>query len=345
MIAEVEEYLKKKYGQNYQSDAQQKYDETVNDNNTASLFANLGDVVAKRNVGSADAHFKNLNDQAKADTLGKIEKDKASFAEDYDLSRKMAQNKITDEQRTRDMDVNSDESKMARSLAISMGMSPDKVASMSAAKFKELSPVLQKKYEIEQSKLSRADAREQRNFEREQKLTEKREKEAKPSEKQIEAFTDFDNAESDLNNILASLGKNSNWTGKVDGLIPDMLVGDDQVAWRSAVGKYKDAYRKAITGAGAGPTEIAMLEQRLPSEYDTFENFKAKSNEAIKELHRRRSILADNLTKGGKDVSQFAKNPERKKNVVKRQVNQKTGQTRLVYDDGSTEIVNQLAGG
>lgn len=128
---------------------------------------------------------------------------------------------------------------------------------------------------------------------------------AKLTDKQVEAFTDLDNAASDLNNLLDKLGQNSDWTGSLDARIPDMLVGDDQVAWRSAVGKYKDAYRKAITGAGASTGEIKILESRLPTATDTFANFVSKSKEALSEINRRKGVYATNLSKSGKDVSQY----------------------------------------
>jgi len=172
----------------------------------------------------------------------------------------------------------------------------------------------QEQFKIDREKLAssaadRKEARDERRFQLGLKTEEKRAEKARPSDKQIEAFTDIDNAKSDLTNLLGRLGTNSNWTGAVDGRIPDMLVGDDQVAWRSEVGKYKDAYRKAITGAGAGPSEIAILESRLPTETDTLANFKAKAQAAMKELDRRRSTLASNLSKGGKDVSKFSDEP------------------------------------
>jgi len=151
----------------------------------------------------------------------------------------------------------------------------------------------------------RSDNARDRANEKAQARADKMEKEARLEPKQMETITDLDNAEIDLNNLLASLGNNSEWTGKVDGMIPDMFVGDDQVAWRSAVGKYKDAYRKAITGAGAGPTEIVMLEKRLPSEYDNFDNFKAKANEALGEIRRRKGVYLNNLNKVGKKTSEF----------------------------------------
>lgn len=127
------------------------------------------------------------------------------------------------------------------------------------------------------------------------------------TDKQVEALTDLDNAESDLKNILSMVANNTSWTGPVDGRIPDMLVSKDQAAWRSAVGKYKDAYRKAITGAGAGMQEVSRLESRLPSETDTYSNFKSKAEEALNELKRKRRIYTENLSKSGKDVSNFKK--------------------------------------
>jgi len=183
---------------------------------------------------------------------------------------------------------------------------------LTAAKFKDFSPSLQKKYEIAEKSLDRQERSADRREGRESRLyqqnlarEDKKERDGKPSDKQIEAFTDIDNAQSDLNNILAQLGPNSNWTGPVDGRVPDVLLGQDQNAWRSAVGKYKDAYRKAVTGAGASASEIARLETRLPSETDTFETFKAKAAEAQKELSRRKDILASNLQKGGKNIDKF----------------------------------------
>jgi hypothetical protein len=134
---------------------------------------------------------------------------------------------------------------------------------------------------------------------------EKREIAAKPSEKQVESMTDLDNASNDLKNITGMLGENSEWTGSLDGRVPDMLVGADQVAFRSALGKYKDAYRKAVTGAGASVAEIARLESRLPSETDTHANFKAKANEALRELEQRKKTLTSNYSKMGKNVAAF----------------------------------------
>lgn len=147
--------------------------------------------------------------------------------------------------------------------------------------------------------------REERAASKQTVIDEKKAKEAKLSERQVDAITDLDTANSDLESLKEMLGKKSNYTGPVDALVPNFLVSGDEVAFRSAVGKYKDQYRKAITGAGAGPKEIAILETRLPSESDTYENFLAKATEANKELARHKRILLSNLSKQGKQVDQF----------------------------------------
>lgn len=159
---------------------------------------------------------------------------------------------------------------------------------------------------------------------------------ARLSDKQIEAFTDLDRAESDLNNIISSMRKDD--VGPISGRIPDLLSPDRKVAFRSAIGKYKDAYRQAITGAGASTFEIEQLAKRLPGDTDTPANFLAKAKEAKKELVRRRETLAQNLAKGGKDVSNFEQQSAPERTVLKTQVNKKTGQTRIIYSDGSIEI-------
>lgn len=149
------------------------------------------------------------------------------------------------------------------------------------------------------------DASAKRAADAEARKKEKIEKSEKLSDKQVEAINDLDSAKSDLQNILDMKTSHNIKTGQIAGRIPEFFSGEDVAAFRSALGRYKDQYRKAITGAGAGPTEIAMLEKRLPNETDQPENFKAKAIEAQKELDRHKSIYLSNLGKQGKKVEQF----------------------------------------
>ena len=297
--------IKQKYGlADRQKIVDQNAQEASGPNWQAGLAA-LGAGLQGGNALQAGMSVAKQQEDTRKGRLAEFDKQKSQYLSDRDDAA--AQEKLK-----REMDPNSDESKMAQSLAVAMGMSAAQAKSLTASKFKEFSPALQKKYEIAEKSLDRKErsadrmeSREIRQSEKQLAREDKQSKESKLSDKQIESFTDIDNAASDLNNILAGLGKNSNWTGPIDGRTPDILVGEDQAAWRSAIGKYKDAYRKAITGAGASAQEMARLETRLPSENDTFENFKAKAAEAQKELARRRETLASNLEKGGKNVANF----------------------------------------
>lgn len=343
MNPDVNQYLSQKFNLGEYGDDQRKKlaDENkvgFGDKAFAALAA-LGAGFQGKDAGAAGQAHLNSTKQGYKDKMDSFDKGRQGKIQEFDLDRKATGAQREDEAYGRDqdklkreMDPNSQESKMANDLAASMGY---KGAPITAQQFKDFSPVMQKKYEIAEKSLDRAENRKDREADREfrrqdQQLRrdelasnrntlrqDKLDKEAKLSDKQIEAFSDIDRASSDLTNILGQLGDKSGWTGPVDGRIPDMLVGNDQVAWRSAVGKYKDAYRKAITGAGAGPTEIAMLESRLPSENDTLANFQAKAQEAQKELARHREIMAGNLEKGGKNVSEYKKEGAPKSKMIK----------------------------
>lgn len=301
----VNQDVQQKYGL---ADRQKIIDQNAQDAagpNWRAGLAALGAGLRGGDASGAAASIMAQQDATRKGRLSEFDKQKAQSLADRDDA-------ATQAKLSRETDPTSAESKMAQDLAIAMGMNSEQARSLTAAKFKDFSPSLQKKYEIAEKSLDRQERSADRREGRESRLyqqnlarEDKKERDGKPSDKQIEAFTDIDNAQSDLNNILAQLGPNSNWTGPVDGRVPDVLLGQDQNAWRSAVGKYKDAYRKAVTGAGASASEIARLETRLPSETDTFETFKAKAAEAQKELSRRKDILASNLQKGGKNIDKF----------------------------------------
>lgn len=175
---------------------------------------------------------------------------------------------------------------------------------------------------------------------REKEYEEKHRQRVSPSEKHLEELKQYDDAITSLEDMLAS--KKKNYVGAVDGIMPEWTVDGDEAAFRSKVGRYSDAYRKLITGAGASNMELKRLEGRLPGITDTEENFAAKAQEILKEQKRARNRYLDGLEKIGKNVSDFRGPKE--KTVVKTQTNKLTGEKRLVYDDGSTEIVSGVAG-
>jgi hypothetical protein len=109
---------------------------------------------------------------------------------DFDSGRKMALEEETlgrdREKMARESDPNSEDSKLAQQLAIGMGVNPQLAGKLTAAKLKEQMPFIQKKFDIEQQKLERQDARRARSedmaMQREFKLGERQ---AKDDEKKL----------------------------------------------------------------------------------------------------------------------------------------------------------------
>lgn len=329
--------VKDKYGldDKYSNESRQKLLEEVKQSasgpNWSAGLAALGTGIAGGNAAAAgESILKRQSDERE----NKITQ--------FDLGRKNAlisrDDAAAQEKMKRESDPNSIESKMAQDLAVQMGMNPEQAAGLTAAKFKEFSPVMEKKYQIAQSSLdkkegrlaaeaskdearayadavrseSRADRKQDRaesaaarKETQDEKAEEKRKTEAKLNPKQVEGIADFDTTIAKAEAALNSLGEHSDWTGSLDSRVPDMFVSGDQVAFRSAVGRMADAYRKLITGAGASNQELARLEGRLPQSSDTFENFKAKAKSLIDETKKARSTHLKTYQQSGKDVSEF----------------------------------------
>lgn len=147
--------------------------------------------------------------------------------------------------------------------------------------------------------------RDQMQANRDLMRADRQEREARLSEKQLGEVQDFDKSIDSMKSIVSQLDKNSDWTGPIDGRIPDALIGTKQVAFRAELGRMVDQYRKLITGAGASNQELKRLESRLPQPTDSYENFKAKAENFINEVQRGKQGYLSNLGKLGKDVGEF----------------------------------------
>ena len=130
----------------------------------------------------------------------------------------------------------------------------------------------------------------------------RKEQAARLSDKQVESVNEFDDSLNKMQDALSQLGNKTEWVGSVDARIPDMFVGNDQVAFRSAVGRMEDAYRKLITGAGASNKELSRLASRLPSTTDTYKDFVSKAKNFVSEVQKAKSTHLSNFEKQGKNV-------------------------------------------
>lgn len=304
----LEQYAK------YQSDAKSQLDEARRKDADMQLYTQLANAGSMIGTGLANrggnTNFKPIELQKVGDPIGAAKEKLAIDASKFDKLKEFRT--LAREQELHD--PNSQQSKSVRAMMESQF--PDLKAnygkawdSMPAASFDDIFKVLQLK-ETQQARVAAAEAMAgQRRELAESKAEERAKEKAKLSEKQVSGINDFDDSVNRMKEALSSLGERSEWVGPVDGRLPDWAVSDDQVAFRSAVGRMSDAYRKLITGAGAGYQEIARLESRLPQVNDTLENFKAKAKSFIKEVEKTKSTHLKNMEKAGKNVEEF-KSPE-----------------------------------
>lgn len=112
----------------------------------SSLIAGISGTDPNQAIAAA----KQRQAQAQQNELNQFDRNRALAEEDKKIAG--------DESRfARESDPASVESKLAQDLAKSMGLSPELLGGLTAAKFKEFSPVLSKKYEVEQKRLQRQD--------------------------------------------------------------------------------------------------------------------------------------------------------------------------------------------
>ncbi len=131
------DYVAKKYGLEQRNALQ---DQIAQENEGPNYRAGLAALGAGLSGGNASAAGQSILDQKTKDQQRRLG--------DFDTQAKTAEER----------DPNSAASKVARGLAVQLGVSPSLAESLTAEKFKSLSPALETKYKIEQDRLARQDA-------------------------------------------------------------------------------------------------------------------------------------------------------------------------------------------
>lgn len=277
MDSRIDQYFKKKYGENYAQAKQDEYDDSLSRANTGNFIGNLGEVIAGQRVGGVDSHFDQIRADAKENTIGKIDKEKKEFASDYDLTRKMDEDSAKDAQTKQEQDVNSESSKIAQSLAVKMGMNPEQAKTLTAAKWKSYSPALEKMYDIEQKKLDRAESRALRadQFNEKKRTQQIKDQELSAQEaKQLGLYKTGKIAEDQYAKAVkdkdeynpTGLGQwidNSEWA-------PNALKNNKAIEAQAAMSSWVEAYLRDASGAAIPPSErMAYAKDFFPQPGDS----------------------------------------------------------------------------
>lgn len=118
----------------------------------AQFGAGLGDAIAGRSSDQTAKNFDGFRKNIKDETVGEYDRQKKAAIEDYSTNRTVNQNVAKD-------DVNSEDSKMAQSLGLDMGLDPKFAKTMTATQFESLSPYLKAKYEAKIREMDRRELR------------------------------------------------------------------------------------------------------------------------------------------------------------------------------------------
>lgn len=124
------------------------------------------------------------------------------------------------------------------------------------------------------------------------------------------------------------------------------MIGDND--YTEAERKAAEAYGRMQSGGAINKEEEARFLAMLPRAMDSKEMQRKKLISQRDEMMSRLKTLGFTPEEAGyaaRDFKYGSKEPAKTKTVVDRQINKATGQTRLVYSDGSTEIVKSVAGG
>jgi len=195
----------------------------------------------------------------------------------------------------REGDPNSIESKMAQDLAISMGMDPKQAAGLTALKFKEFSPVMRKKYEIEQRKLDRDEARAVQSADRQsQRESMNASKQATRDEKKKSMLNEVEDRRTNIEDNVSILEKmiNDKGTYEVFGSHnADMGRLVDQIA--------TDMAKLTDPNSVARPSEVEMfktglvkpgVEMKNSTALDILKNFRGEVNSRADNAYRIRGL-------------------------------------------------------
>jgi hypothetical protein len=126
---------------------------------------------------------------------------------------------------------------------------------------------------------------------------------------EVEKLSNLESAGQAFTRIEQLVTQNKDLIGIFTGPLSDISQRDKwspkYAQFKSELGQQLDAYRTAITGAGASEKEIKMLMSRLPSGNESYETFVAKLRQVQNIMATKRKTLESSLRKAGRKMGGF----------------------------------------
>jgi hypothetical protein len=124
--------------------------------------------------------------------------------------------------------------------------------------------------------------------------------------KEIKDITSYEEGEAMMTSLANDVEQDPMLAGIIAGRIPLRgKVAQDFAAFKTKTAMQFNEYRLRITGAGAGPTELAMLEKVTPIVTDSPKEFISKARTFAEVNRKIRNRLLKNMERGKADVSGF----------------------------------------
>lgn len=268
----VREYLLKRKAEREALEGQLK--EEASGPNFSAGLASLGAGFMGKDAAAAGQAVLNRQDSQRKQKLAEFDSADDRHLKGLDASNTADKMDRENQRLSRETDPNSQESKMAFGLAQQMGY---KGAPITAAQFKDFSPIMQKKYEIEQRKLDRDESRAERRFlsgmKTDQALEKRDETDVQRLSKDIGGVQDMINSldevqnelgfkldDADATNGLKVGGKEVDLPGvSVPGLGRVSVHDDKAQRLQSAASKVFNSVLKDRSGAAISNTELERL--------------------------------------------------------------------------------------
>jgi len=265
---QVREYLASKFSPEARQKLVDQNSQDASGPNWLAGLAALGSGLQGGNAAQAGQQFlQNQNSQRDRKLV------------DFDSGRKLAMEEDTmagdREKVARESDPSSEESKLAQQMAIDLGVKPALVGKLTAAKLKEQLPMLKQKYDIDQRKLDRSEARADRlqlaSANRGGALTEGQKSVDKGYAKQYNDFTSkgrvnstaaIDRLESLAGEMEGDQGLGEAGGGRLGSILPDVLRSRDAVRRRDSTRNAANTTLKELFGGqlSDGEREAAAKE-------------------------------------------------------------------------------------
>jgi len=350
----LDEYMKKKYGDDYQANAESDYKERQGNINSGSIMSSLGAALAGRDPNTSNDYYNQLNKQAKENTIGKIENDRNQFVKNQTDNANLKDIITKNEMDMAQKDPNARQSILARALAkkynmpvqdtdsykdVSQFMDPKKMMETEAAsnvdfaKQKQLRQMDQS-FKKEENALSRANDIE--------KIQAKMEIDAL-KKKDPKSLNSTDKARLD-NALMVLKGIDDMGSALDKGVNTFSMIGDNP--YTQAERRATEGYGRMQSGGTINKEEEANFSKTLPKSLDNKELQRKKLLDQRAEMISRMKTLGFDPADLGYSPKDFKYGSGAKeKTVVNRLINKNTGQTKVVYSDGSEEIINTAVAG